>query len=134
MLFPIAIESGDEKTAFGVVVPDLPGCFSAGDTLEEAIANVREAIALHLLALVEEGKQIPQPIFPHPDMQHVDYRGWLWYLVRVPTDNLVAPSVRVNVTIPKNILRDIDLYAKMRGKTRSAFLTEAAQAVMTLDA
>jgi predicted RNase H-like HicB family nuclease len=43
--YPIAIEPGDEQTAFGVVVPDLPGCFSAGDTLEEAIENSKEAIA-----------------------------------------------------------------------------------------
>ena len=44
MKYPIAIEPGDDHTAFGVVVPDLPGCFSAGDTLDEAIDNAREAI------------------------------------------------------------------------------------------
>ncbi|WP_301101676.1 type II toxin-antitoxin system HicB family antitoxin [Propionivibrio sp.] len=37
MRYPIAIEPGDETHAFGVAVPDLPGCFSAGDTLDEAI-------------------------------------------------------------------------------------------------
>jgi len=44
MLFPIAIERGDEAHAYGVAVPDLPGCFSASDTFEDALANVREAI------------------------------------------------------------------------------------------
>lgn len=44
MLYPIAIEPGDETHAFGVIVPDIPGCFSAGDTLEEAYANAKEAI------------------------------------------------------------------------------------------
>jgi len=44
MRFPIVIEPGDEQHAFGVVVPDLPGCFSAGDTLDEAIDNAKEAI------------------------------------------------------------------------------------------
>jgi predicted RNase H-like HicB family nuclease len=44
MRYPIAIEIGDEKSAYGVVVPDLPGCFSAGDTLDEAISNAEEAI------------------------------------------------------------------------------------------
>jgi len=34
--YPIAIEAGDDLKAFGVVVPDLPGCFSAGDTLDDA--------------------------------------------------------------------------------------------------
>ncbi len=48
MKYPIAIESGDADHAFGVVVPDLPGCFSAGDTLDAAIDNAREAIELWL--------------------------------------------------------------------------------------
>jgi len=46
MRYPVVIEPGDEGHAFGVVVPDLPGCFSAGDTLDEALANVEEAILL----------------------------------------------------------------------------------------
>jgi hypothetical protein len=41
MRYPIAIETGDAEHAYGVVVPDLPGCFSAGDTLDEALANSR---------------------------------------------------------------------------------------------
>lgn len=44
MKFPIAIEAGTDTSAFGVVVPDLPGCFSAGDALDEAYANAVEAI------------------------------------------------------------------------------------------
>jgi len=44
MKFTIAIEPGTKKTAFGIVVPDLPGCFSAGDTVEEAFDNAREII------------------------------------------------------------------------------------------
>jgi predicted RNase H-like HicB family nuclease len=46
MRYPIAIETGDEKHAYGVVVPDLPGCFSAGDNLDEALTNARAAILL----------------------------------------------------------------------------------------
>ena len=45
MRYPIAIEICTDSTAFGVVVPDLPGCFSAGDTLDEAITNAEEAAA-----------------------------------------------------------------------------------------
>jgi predicted RNase H-like HicB family nuclease len=47
MEFIIAIEAGTKKTAFGVVLPDLPGCFSAGDTIEEAYDNARKAINIH---------------------------------------------------------------------------------------
>ena len=61
MLYPIAIEPGDETHAFGVIVPDIPGCFSAGDTLEEAYINAKEAIAGHLELLVEMGEEVPLP-------------------------------------------------------------------------
>jgi predicted RNase H-like HicB family nuclease len=46
MKFAIAVEPGTKKAAFGVAVPDLPGCFSAGDTVEEAFDNAREAMRL----------------------------------------------------------------------------------------
>lgn len=45
MKYPIAIEVDDETHAYGVVVPDLPGCYSAGDTLDLAYENAKEAIA-----------------------------------------------------------------------------------------
>jgi predicted RNase H-like HicB family nuclease len=45
MRYPIAIEPGTESTAFGVVVPDLPGCFLAGDTLDDAMAGAEEDVA-----------------------------------------------------------------------------------------
>ena len=47
MRFIVAIEPGTETTAFGVLIPDLPGCFSAGDTLDEALDNAREEEARH---------------------------------------------------------------------------------------
>ena len=44
MKFIIAMEPGTESTAWGVVVPDLPGCFSAGDTMDEAMEAARSAM------------------------------------------------------------------------------------------
>jgi predicted RNase H-like HicB family nuclease len=61
MHYPIIIEPGDEQHAFGVVVPDLPGCFSAGDTLEEAVANAEEAVAVWIEATIDAGGSIPAP-------------------------------------------------------------------------
>ena len=55
MLYPIAVEKGSETEAYGVTVPDIKGCFSAGDTFEEALNNVKEAIAGHLEILAEDG-------------------------------------------------------------------------------
>ena len=61
MKYPIAIELGDDTHAFGVVVPDLPGCFSAGDTLDEAIDNAKEAIELWLETVINDNGAVPEP-------------------------------------------------------------------------
>jgi len=58
---PIAVETGTDTQAFGVVVPDLPGCFSAGDTLEEALANAEEAIAASMETELDAGRSMPPP-------------------------------------------------------------------------
>ena len=84
MRYPIAIEPGDDKHAFGVVVPDLPGCFSAGDSLDDAMAQARDAILLHLEGLQGEGKAAfgqtrqPSPVDMHagnPDFSNLDWYG-----------------------------------------------------------
>ena len=51
----IALEPGTDTTAWGVAVPDVPGCFSAGDTMEEAMENARQAIEQHVEVLIEDG-------------------------------------------------------------------------------
>lgn len=60
MTYPIAIKHEPGK-ACGVQVPDLPGCFSAGDTLDEAISNSAEALAFHIEGLLDAGEKIPPP-------------------------------------------------------------------------
>ena len=48
-----------EEGGYWVEVPALPGCYSQGETVEEALANIKEAIEAHLQALREEGQEIP---------------------------------------------------------------------------
>jgi predicted RNase H-like HicB family nuclease len=55
MKYPIAIEPGDADHAYGVAVPDLPACFSAGDTLDEGIDNAKEAVELWLETVLDDG-------------------------------------------------------------------------------
>ena len=83
MKFPIAIEPGDETTAFGVVVPDLPGCFSAGDTLEEAYANAVEAIELWVEAVLDAGGTIPAPGSLQALRRDPDLAGWILDMAEV---------------------------------------------------
>jgi predicted RNase H-like HicB family nuclease len=61
MRYPIAIETFDAEHAYGVVVLNLPGCFSAGDTLDEALANSREAILLHVEGLLDDDQPFQRP-------------------------------------------------------------------------
>lgn len=83
MRYPIAIETGDAEHAYGVVVPDLPGCFSAGDTLDEALANSREAILLHVEGLLDGGQPFPRPSTIEQLRGKRSYRGRTWAIVDV---------------------------------------------------
>jgi len=126
MLYPVAIERGDADHAFGVVVPDLPGCFSAGDTFEEALVNAREAIELHVEGLLDAAEPVPVPSQVDDLLDDPDLKDFIWAFVDVPADALDSKIERVNVTFPKRVLHLIDLAAQRHHKTRSAFLAEAA--------
>lgn len=57
----IALVHKDEGTSYGVSFPDVPGCISAGDTFEEAVANAGEALAGHFVAMRADGEAVPAP-------------------------------------------------------------------------
>jgi predicted RNase H-like HicB family nuclease len=59
--FIVIVEDAGPETAVGVWFPDLPGCFSAGDDLDEALRNAPEAIALYAQSLAEDGRALPRP-------------------------------------------------------------------------
>jgi predicted RNase H-like HicB family nuclease len=126
MLYPVAVEAGDATHAFGVVVPDLPGCFSAGDTFEEALVNAREAIELHVEALLDASQPVPAPSPVDTLVSDPNLKGFVWAFIDVPAEALDNAVERVNVTIPRRVLHAIDQAAKRHRKTRSAYLAEAA--------
>ena len=59
MRYAVVIEKGERN--YSAYVPDLPGCVSVGDTLDEAKAEIREAIAFHLEGMRQDGLPIPKP-------------------------------------------------------------------------
>jgi predicted RNase H-like HicB family nuclease len=126
MRYPIAIEPGDDTHAFGVVVPDLPGCFSAGDSLDEAIANAPEAISLWMEALVERGELPPiaQSIEAHA--KNDAFEGWIWAVVEVDLSRVSDKAERINITLPSRLLARVDARARQTGDSRSGFLARAA--------
>ncbi|PTQ86840.1 type II toxin-antitoxin system HicB family antitoxin [Nitrosomonas ureae] len=83
MRYPIAIELGDEKHAFGVVVPDLPGCYSAGDTIDEAIDKAKEAIELWLETVIDGGGSVPNSKSISDHQANPEYKGWVWAIVTI---------------------------------------------------
>jgi len=130
MKFVIAIEPGTETTAFGVVVPDLPGCFSAGDSLDKAIDQAKEAIDLYCETVIEDGGSVPiaSPMSVH--QTNPEYAGWIWAVVEVPVERYFGPAEKINITLPRLLLAKIDAYARAHGESRSGFLAHAALQVM----
>lgn len=122
MRYPIVIEPGDENTAYGVVVPDLPGCFSAGDTLDEAVTKAKEAIESHIEELLATGEPLPAIHGLADHQANPDYAGWVWALVEIDMSRLEDVTERVNITLPRRVLRIIDEAAKRAGESRSAYL------------
>lgn len=116
--YPVLIEKGSKNTAWGIIVPDLPGCFSAADEEADILNNAREAILLHLEAL----EDIPQP----SSLESIDGAGFTVGLVDVDLSQIQGAAKRINITIPAGVLAKIDAAANAAGVSRSAFLTEAA--------
>ena len=128
MKYPVVIEPATATTAFGVVVPDLPGCFSAGDTIEEALDNAHEAIELWIESVLDDGGAVPVPTSIDAWRKRREFKGWIWALVAIDLSTLEGKAERVNITLPSRVLRRIDAKAAERGETRSGFLANAALA------
>ena len=100
MNYPVAIEAGTNTAAFGVIFPDLPGCFSAGDSLDEAMVAAREAAAAWIDAALDAGEPIPPPSSLDTLRHSSDYKGWIFGVVTIDPATLEDTTERVNITLP----------------------------------
>ncbi len=125
MRFPIVIHK-ERKSDYGVIVPDLPGCFSAGTTLDEAIENAHEAIECHLEGLLLDGESIPKRQSLELLQKNADYVGGTWVVVEVDISKLSGKVTRVNITLSERVLAVIDEAARREGGSRSGLLARAA--------
>lgn len=126
MKFSIAIEPGTEKTAYGVAVPDIPGCFSAGDTNDEAYDNAKEAIEGMCETMAEDGLALPIPKPLSAWQGDPEYAGWVWGIIEAQVEKFFGPAEKINITVPALVLSRIDDFVRANGQNRSAFLTQAA--------
>jgi len=125
MNYPVVIHK-DKNSDFGVTVPDLPGCFSAGETMEEALENVREAILCHAEGLIIDGEPVPQPLSIDIHRKNESYKDGIWALVNVDLSKISGRAKRINITIPERFLTQVDSYSKRKGETRSGLFLSAA--------
>jgi predicted RNase H-like HicB family nuclease len=116
----------DKNSDYGVTVPDLPGCFSFGSTLDESLENAEEAVLTHIEGLLMDDEVIPEPkpIEFHKKENPDD--DIIWAIVNIDLAKLSGKAKRINVTIPERVLSKIDYFAKKEGETRSKFLVSAA--------
>jgi len=129
MRFPVVLHT-DDGVRYGVTVPDLPGCFSSGNTFDAALDSVMEAIDLHLEGLVEGGGEVPAPKAIAEHRANPDFADGAWAAVEVDVSRFEGCAEKINITLPRLLLAKIDAYAKAHGATRSGFLAEAARAAM----
>jgi predicted RNase H-like HicB family nuclease len=124
MRYPILIEEGTETTASGVVVPDLPGCFSAGDTLDEALDAAKDAAAAWLDAALDTGDIVPSPSSLNRVRRLPGYAGWTIGVIELDTALFDDAIERVNITLPRRVLRRLDDLAEARHQSRGAFIAD----------
>ena len=131
MKFPVVLHK-DPGSDYSVTVPDVPGCFTAGETMAEALDNVREALELHYEGLMADGDPLPQAQEIDVHVANPDYAGGIWVLVDFDVTPYLGKAVRFNATLPEHLLARIDAYVKNHPeqKSRSGFLADAAMRVL----
>lgn len=125
----IALVHKDPDSCYGVSFPDVPGCVSAGDTLDEALTNAVDALSGHIRLMEADCDVVPSPrtledLNADPDFAE-DIKGAIISAVPLVRDR--GSTTRINVSLDLGLLEAIDGLAKQRSQTRSAFLASAAR-------
>ena len=125
----IAVVHKDKNSAYGVMLPDFPGCIASGDTVEAALDDAREALAFHAEGMRIDGETIPAP----RSLEQIQTAGEAWvdlaggiiaFVTLIPARDT---QERVNVMIDRNLLAATDARAKATSQTRSALISRALQ-------
>ena len=134
MYIPVVIFK-DAASMYGVNVPDIQGVHSCGDSVEDALDNVRAAITSHIETLMELGEPVditPSKIEALQD--YPEHAGGIWALVHLDLEKLDSKPERINISLPRFVLSKIDRYAAARHETRSGLLSRAALSLIEAEA
>jgi predicted RNase H-like HicB family nuclease len=118
------------KKAWGVRIPDMPGCHGGGATPEAAVNDAVSALSEFAAALEKRGDRLPKAralreILADPEARPDTRQGESAVLIPLVLDK--GRTVRANLTLDAGLLEAIDAEAQLRGLTRSAFLASAAR-------
>lgn len=128
MLYPVYVHTGDAQHAHGVTFPDFPGCFCAADDWAGLPAAIQEAVQAHFHG--EGAQAVPAPTALETLAADPQYRDGVWLLADVDLSRIDTSPVRLNISLPANLVEQIDAYARSHGATRSGFLAQAARQAM----
>jgi predicted RNase H-like HicB family nuclease len=125
--YPAVFEQTNDK-AYSVFFPDIAGCVSAGDTLEEAIEMSKEALSLHLSEMINDNDECPAI-----DLQNAKQEAEGCILMMIEPNAAIISrrtkdkAVRINITIPQFLLESVDNYVKAAHTNRSRLIAETLQ-------
>ena len=123
MRFPMIVYKS-EGSGYGGLLPDFPGCYPMGETLDALLADVQDAVETWM-------EEEDPAIFPVPSSLETvqaseDAQGRTLALVDINTAFLETVTERVNITVPRYALANIDKRAKAQGLSRSAYMVRSA--------
>ncbi|WP_028694640.1 type II toxin-antitoxin system HicB family antitoxin [Pseudomonas cremoricolorata] len=127
MQYPICIEWGDEHTAVGIQIPDIPGAVTAGDDFQQAYAAALEVAHIMLEEIACSGQPIPLPGDAAEHRSNSELAGMGWGMLDIDIAPYLGKTEKVNVTLPGTVIQQIDRYVHTHNiKSRSSFLADAA--------
>ncbi len=125
MAYYIGLVHKDKDSAYGVQFPDVPGCYSASDDMDHVIGNATEALSLWAEDAVPPVPRGLEDIIAETDIAADLTAGA--FLISVPLIENDGRVVSANISTERGVLKAIDMAARQRKLTRSAFLTQAAR-------
>ena len=130
MRYPVVLHK-DTDSDYGVTIPDLPGCFSAGVSIDEALQGAVEAAECHIEGLMVDSEDISLPVAIETHQKEPDFADGIWAFIDIDLSKLSGKVRRVNVTIPERILTKIDAFAQSQGESRSGLIAAAMMEYMS---
>jgi len=123
MFYPAYIHK-DPDSAYSVTFPDFPGCFTAADELADLPRLAQEAVEVYFEG---EDADIAPPSSFEDWCNDERFQAGCWMLIDIDLSKIDTKSVRLNISLPQNLLYRIDARAKALHMSRSAFLAFAAE-------